>query len=192
MSRMEDHSPERPGFISGLPQRDVVPRPRTVAIARWAVVLSAIVFLVASGLALTRQASIRATLRADLSDRAPDYSASDIDKALIVTLAAIGIAGLLLVMFELSATTALRRRGSGGRTVLIVLTAIHLPIMLISHGLRGGTLDLGLTAAQGALLVIAAVAAMAPRTRRWLRAKPPLAVPALFGQQREAGTRADS
>lgn len=193
MTDMADDSPERPGFMSGLPQRDEVSRPRTVMIARWAVIVSAVAFAVATALAVVNQAAIRATLRSDLSERAPEYSSSDINKALLVALAAVGIAGLLLVILELNASTALRRRGSGGRLALIVLTFIHLPIMLITTGLRGGgRVDLWLTAVQAGLLVIAAGAALLPRTRRWLVAKPPLAVETLFGQQRDAGTRADT
>ncbi len=148
---------------------------------------------VATALAVAHQAAIRTTLRTDLSKRAPDYSDSDINKALLVALAAAGIAGVLLVIMELSAATTLRRRGNGGRLALIMLTFVHLPIMLITTGLRGGgTVDLWLTAAQAGLLIIAAGAALTPRTRRWLVAKPPLAVETLFGQQRDAGTRADT
>ncbi|MGA8986931.1 hypothetical protein [Aeromicrobium sp.] len=175
------HPPERPSFASGLPQRTEVPTPGTIGIAAWSVRLSVLAFIVPTALAGMRQADLRKALRKALDAQAPDYSATEIGRAVIVALVSLAAIGVILSLLELSALSALRQRRRGGRTALIVLTAFHLPVLVVISAFRGaGTLDLTLTATQGLLLIAAAATAALPATKRWLNAKPPLAVTSLL------------
>lgn len=187
--RSDASAPRRPGFISGLPQRDEVPRPRTIVVARIAVLLALVAFVVPTVLAALDRAAIRAELRLELVARAPDYSIDDIDRALTITLIAGAAIGALLCLLELSAASSLRKRSTAGRTALVVLVVLHLPVLVVTHAFRDVPHDLAFSVAQAALLLVAAGAALAPQTRRWLRAKPPLAVTTLLRQQDEAPRR---
>ncbi|WP_040320313.1 hypothetical protein [Aeromicrobium marinum] len=173
--------PRRPGFSSGLPEREEVPAPRSVAMTAWLVRLSLVAFAVPTALAAQRYPEIRRSLRDRLMEEAPDYSSSDIGQAVTVGLAVVAVLGLLMVLAELRAVAALRRRQAGGRTALLVLTLVHVPVLLVVSAFRGGgQLDLVLSAVQLLLLLLACLLATRSAVKEWLVAKPPLVAPPLL------------
>lgn len=183
MSDQPADRPQRPQFSSGLPRRQEVARPRTAAVVRVATWLALVAFIVPTVLAVLDQKAIRAALRSQLVERAPDYDASDIGRAVLVTLIAVGVIGAVLALLEIRASRALNRHSQGGRTALLVLVVLHVPVLIITQAFRDVPFGAELSIAQGVLLLLAAAAAVAPVTARWLRAKPPIEVKTLLHQQ---------
>jgi hypothetical protein len=168
--------PARPAFASGLPQREELRTPRTIAAAHITVVASAIAFLVPSALAVTRWEHLRESLRKSLTEKADDYSAEDIRHAVDVTLIGVGVIALFLLALEIAAVRSLANRQPSGRTMLMILTILHLPLMVIVSAFRdGGLADLAWTAGQAFFLVLTLTMATVHPTKRWLNAKPPIA-----------------
>lgn len=183
MSDQQTGPPQRPQFSSGLPQREEVPRPRTVPIVRVAAWLALLSFAVPTVIAALDQKAIRAALRTDLVERAPDYDASDIGRAVLVTLIALAVIGAVLSLLEVSASSALHRHSVAGRTTLLVVAALHVPILVVTHAFRDVPLGAVFTIAQALFLLVAVAAAAAPVTSRWLRSKAPIEVNTLINQQ---------
>ncbi|TXL57703.1 hypothetical protein [Aeromicrobium terrae] len=174
--RAERPAPARPTFASGLPQREELQTPRTIGFAHATIFASAIAFLVPTAVALTRIDELRSALRKSISDKADDYSAEDIRHAVDVALAGVGLIALLLLILEIAAVRSLARRQQSARTMLMVLTVIHLPAMIVTSAFRdGGVSDLAWTAAQALFLVLTFTMAAVHPTKRWLQAKPPIA-----------------
>lgn len=183
---MSDQSvgrPERPQFNSGLPQRHEVPRPRTSTVVRVTAWLALLSFLVPTVLAALDQTAIRAALRAELVERAPDYDTSDIGRAVVVTLIGLAVAGAVLSLLEITASSALHRRSRTGRTALVVMAVLHVPVLVITQAFRDVPFGAVFTVSQALFLLVAVMAALAPVTTRWLRSKAPIEVSTLLDQQ---------
>jgi uncharacterized membrane protein len=119
---------------------------------------------------------LRSSLRTSLSEKADDYSAADIRHAVDVALAGGGLIALLLLVLEILAVRSLARRQQSGRTMLMILTVMHLPAMLVTSAFRdGGVTDLAWTAGQALFLILTVTMATVHPTKRWLQAKPPIA-----------------
>lgn len=174
--------PGRPQFASGLPQREELRTPTTIAIAHGTVFASAVAFIVPTAIASTRWRDLQKSLRKTLTDKASDYSAEDIRHAVDVTLVGVALIALLLVLLEIASVRSLAKRQMAGRTMLLILTVINLPAMVIVSAFRdGGLADLSWTALQGLMLVLTLMMALLPVTKDWLQAKPPLAMRPLSG-----------
>ncbi len=183
MSDQAPDRPQRPQFSSGLPQRQEVPRPRTTSIVRGATWLALLSYLVPTVLAVLDQVAIRAELRSELVERAPDYDPSDIGRAVLVTLIALVVIGAVLSLLEVSAASALHRHSAAGRTTLLVLITLHVPVLVITQAFRDVPFGTVATTLQAVLLLVAVAATVAPATRRWLRSKGPIEVTTLLKQQ---------
>ncbi len=174
--------PARPAFASGLPQREELRRPRTIAAAHVTILASAIAFFAPTAVAVTRWEQLRKSLRKALTEKADDYSAEDIRQAVDATLIGVGLIALFFLALEIVAVRSLANRQPSGRTMLMILTALHLPVMVIVSAFRdGGPADLAWTAAQALFLVLTLTMATVHPTKRWLHAKPPIASRTLTG-----------
>ncbi len=183
MSDQPAGRPARPQFSSGLPRRPEVPRPRTTAIVRVATWSALLFFLVPTALAVLDHTAIRAALRSELVERAPDYDSSDIGRAVLVTLIAVAVIGAVLALLEVSASSALHRHSGAGRNALLLLVLLHVPVLVITEAFRDVPLGTVCTVAQAVSLLVATAAAVAPVTTRWLRSKPPIEVSRMLDQQ---------
>lgn len=153
--------------------------PGSVRLVTWLARLNLLLFAVPTILAALDHERVRRYWRTELAatESAADYSASEIAKAVNVGLGTLAAIGLLMCLFELSAAKKLRGRSSGARMTLILLIVVHLPIVVAVWLFRyGDLLDLFLTALQLVVLLVLIGLALLPGVKRWLAAKPPLAV----------------
>lgn len=176
--------PARPAFASGLPQREELPQPRSVGLMNLALRSSVVVYLLATGLSVGRLDEIRTKLKDTLAKEAEGHSDTVIGRAVVITLAFVVAVGLAMSVVELVAAKAIRKRHLGGRTAMLVLPIVHLPVLVVVSAFRyDEALGLLLTLVQAVLLVVALGAAAAPSTKRWLVARPPLAIRSMLVQQ---------
>ncbi len=163
--------PPRPDFVAGLPIQLEVPRPRIVVIAFALVVLSALAFIPYTADAVPRRGQIRTRLEEKLAERSPDYPAGDIENAVLIVLIGAAVLSVVFILLELRGARRLHLKIESGRTWLLILMGLHLPVIAISPVLRdGGRNDVISALAQGACLVLAVLLAYLPPTSRWLAA----------------------
>ncbi len=163
--------PPRPALVTGLPIQPEIPRPKLVIITFALVVLSALAFIPYTADAVPRRDGIRTELEERLAERSPDYSAGDIENAVLYTLIGAAVLSVLFILLELRGARRLQRKIDSGRTWLLILLGFHLPLIAISPVLRdGGRNDLISALVQGGCLVLAVTLAYLPPVTRWLAA----------------------
>lgn len=181
------HQPVRPGFASGLPQREVGPRPRVAAVVAALVAASIACFLAPTVVAALRHRSLRTDLQARLAERAPDYSAEDIDRAVLLGLAVVLVATLGACLLQLLAARAILARRRSGRSSLLVATLLLVPLSVLASAFRdGGTTDAALLVGQGAFALTALVLSRSSQLVEWLEARPAFAIRPLISDSTSA------
>ncbi|MDX6233184.1 MAG: hypothetical protein QOH68_2188 [Nocardioidaceae bacterium] len=150
--------PSRPTRVSNLPPSASIPRPWLVFVVVGAVVLAAIAFTQATARILIDQRDFRTLLEHKLADRAPDYSQSDVETAVLVGVIVLAVLSVLFMVGELRATARLLEKRRSARTGLLVLTLLHLPIVGATAQAYEGDRYVGLGAAVGAGALVLAVA----------------------------------
>ena len=162
--------PPRPSFATGIPLRPEIRRPRIVDLVLILVVFAGIAFLPFTIDAVPRRQQIRSKLEDELAKQSPDYSAADIEQAVLITLIGLVAVSVLFVVTEIRSAARLRRKSRGGRTWLLILTVLHLPVIAMSPFIRdGGRWDLISAATQGTFLVLGTLLAYVPPVSKWLR-----------------------
>lgn len=169
-------APERPAFVSNLPEERFLPRPRRVIVACILVLIATVGVLGATAFAALQIDQIReALIDAMPADVIEDYADDDTALAANVMLGAAG--GLLLLASLaqcLSIVTLTLQRRAAARVLFVVFAILGAPISMLSAIVReAGTVDLALIAAL-ALCVLAAVGLVCtPAVTRWVRQREP-------------------
>jgi hypothetical protein len=133
------------------------------------VAISALAFVPYTAVAVPRFREIRTKLETELADRSPDYPMSDVKQAVLIGVIGMAVVGLLLVLAEIRAVIQLRRKRRGARTWLLILAAVHVPLIALTPYVRdGGRHDAISAAVQGGCLVLAVFVAYLPPVTRWL------------------------
>lgn len=161
--------PPRPEIPSHLPVKQDIPRPRILYLTLTLLLMSVAAFVPYTVMAVTKTAEIRSKLEDEMATRSPDYSASDVETAVTIFLVGIVAISLALMVAEIRAMQQVRRKVRGGRTWLVVLTALHVPVIAMTPYVRdGGQGDLRSALVQGACLVLATSLLFASQVTRWL------------------------
>lgn len=169
-------APKRPEFASGLPEEELIDRPRRVVVAVALALVAAAVLLfgvvtAAMGFAELRDGLVEA-LPDDLRE---DYEAEDQELAASVMLIVTGALAVLLALLQLLAVRALAGRRSGAaRIAFTVFVVLSVPVTLLAFILReGGALEAALTGVALVALVLAVLLVCTPRVSQWLRQSEP-------------------
>lgn len=171
-----ERAPERPAFVSSLPEERFMPRPRRVLVACIMALIAAVGVLGATALAALQFAEIRdALVEAMPEDVARDYADDDTRLAANVML---GAAGGLLLLSTLGQCLAIRsltfRRSAAARVLFAVIAVLGAPISLLSAIVReAGSLDLVFVAATTVCVLVAAGLVCTPAVTRWVRQREP-------------------
>ena len=165
-------APPRPEFISSLPEQMFVARPKRVIIA-WVVVFAGVIgVLIVIASAAFRIDALRDTMLAALpEDMTEEYAEADIQRAADVILAAIGGLSVLVALGQLLSMSALAaRRSTAARLVFIVLTALSVPVTLLTIIVgEGGTPVIVMNAMIVCGMFTAAVMICTTPVSTWLR-----------------------
>lgn len=163
--------PERPEIPIHLPLQPDIPRPRILHLTLALVVAAALALVPATVRAVPRLDDIRTKLEDDLASNSPDYPASDVETAVTVFLVGVVVLSVLLVLAEIRAMQQVRRKRRGGRTWLVILTMVHVPLIAMSPYIREDEqADVTSAAVQGVCLVLATSLCFLPKVTRWLLA----------------------
>ena len=164
-------APRRPEVTSALPPLPQIRRPRVV----WLVPILTFVSVLASvpALVLTYQKwdSVRSDLQKQLADAQPDYSASDVRTAVLVSMIVMVAFGIVFALAELRASVRLMDKRRGARTALLWVAIFHLPLVAFTAQLRDlGQLSRNAEWVQGVCLALAVAIAYWIPVGRWLTA----------------------
>ena len=167
--RFED--PSRPVKVSNIPAPQAsLPRPWLTLVVVFLVVASAFAFAQAMVRVVIDQRDFRSLLEGKLADRAPDYSQSDVETAVLVGVIVLGVLSVVFMLGELRASTRLLEKRRGARTALLILTLLHLPIVGATAQAYEGDHFVRLGAAVGSgALVLAVLTAYLWPIGRWLK-----------------------
>ncbi len=148
-----------------------IPRPKILGLSVILVVLSTLAFFPFTVDAVPRRQEIRSRLEDELAKSSPDYPASDVEQAVLITLIGLLVLSILLVLAELRSVVQMRRKLRGARTWLLTFTLIHVPVIALSPFIRdGGRWDLVSAVVQGGCLVLGVVIAYTAPVSKWLKA----------------------
>ena len=163
--------PDRPSKVSNLPPHTDLPRPWLVPLSVLFVAVAAVAFAAATALVAIDQKDFRLTLQTQLARREPDYSLSDVRRAVVVGVILLGALSVLFIVGELRATVRLIDKRRSARTTLLVLTALHLAVIgAIAQAYEGGHhVRLAAEVGAGALVLGVAMSYLWP-VGRWLKA----------------------
>lgn len=165
-------APDRPTYASTIPEDAYIDRPRRIVAGFVLVILAIVAFVVFAVLAAWRFEEIRDTTIAALpDDLTSDYTDEDLERAVQVLLAAVGVLGLVLALLQLlSANTLMVNRSAAARVTLVVVTVVFLPVAFVALVVaEAGIVDTALVGAAGLCLLTAVALACTPKASRWLR-----------------------
>lgn len=163
--------PERPGFAWGLPVEERIARPRRLVVA---LVLACVaVLLVAAAVlvgALQFETLGKALIDALPEDLSVEYSAADIDRAVLVLFGALAGLSLVLALLQaLSMRTLVTHRRPGVRVTCLVFVALTVAVLAIGILVReADALDLALAGGAALSMLVATTLSFTPEASRWL------------------------
>ncbi|MGZ5369354.1 MAG: hypothetical protein ACXWXV_09370, partial [Aeromicrobium sp.] len=96
----------------------------------------------------------------------------DVETAVLVTMIGLAVISVLLVLGELLSANKLRHQKLGGRSALLFLTVLHIPVLVVTPAFRdGGRPDEIGVLVQAGCLIAASIIARLPAITTWLKSR---------------------